>query len=455
MANWELAGDSGLSELYNWLPSVFFQQERWFADREYNNRIELVDTLNFKKIGAANTFVTLNLFKTIPFAGYYYFIPFLITQSTNPKKKIVFEKNGLCFFDAVPTYEYVSLLEQLVETQTSLSTLHGSFQFQSFPGLNQPRLRLSGSTSNSLLFISRNYLIKNFRRVYPGINPELKISSALTKLGSHQIPEVYGFFNYQAENEYTLGILMEMVVNSGTGWERWGRILKKLSTETEELLCEEAGLLGNSLGYLHRDLAVIAREEGGYFKLNSNDLERRIDWLTRDIKERLTGFLEYDLILSKLEDLKTRLLAGNLGAKFRIHGDLHLEQVIKTEAGWVILDFEGEPLKSIPERENFDSPLKDVASMLRSISYRIKGEETEGNQGAVEEKIGSALIDGYLEGCREVSADFLPEEPYFSQLLTLFQIERGVYECFYESQYRPDWLWIPRSGLEKLIYTNC
>lgn len=455
MANWELAGDSGLSELYTSLPAVLFQKERWFADREKNNRIELVDTLKFKKAGAADTFVTLNLFKTIPFAGYYYFIPFLITQSINPKRKIVFKKNGLNFYDPVPTGEYVSLLEQLVDTQTSLSTPHGSFRFQAFPGLNQPRLRISGGTSNSLLFISRNYLIKNFRRVYPGINPELKISSALTKLSSRQTPEVYGFFNYQAENEYTLGILMEMVANSGTGWERWGRILKGRSTETEELLCEEAGLLGNALGYLHRDLAVIARKNGGYSKLNWDDLERRIARLTMDIKKSLTGLLEYDLILSKLEDLKTRLSEGNLGAKFRIHGDLHLEQVIKTEEGWVILDFEGEPLKSIPERENFDSPLKDVASMLRSISYRINGGETEGNRREIEEKIGSLLIEGYLESCRRVSADFLPEEPIFSQLLTLFQIERGVYECFYESQYRPDWLWIPRSGLEKLMYNNC
>lgn len=455
MADWELTGDSGLSELYPSLPAVFFQQERWFADRENNNLIELVDSLKFKKSGITDTFVTLNLFKTIPFAGYYYFIPFLITQSINPKRKIIFEKNGFNFYDAVPTGEYVSLLEQLVETQTSFSTPHGSFRFQAFPGLNRPRLRISGGTSNSLLFISRNYLIKNFRRVYPGINPELKISSALTKLGSRQIPEVYGFFNYQAENEYTLGILMEMLANSGTGWERWGQILKGRPTETEDLLCEEAELLGNALGYLHRDLAVIARENGGYSKLNWNDLERRIARLTTDIKEKLTGFLEDGLIISKLEDLKTRLSDGNLGAQFRIHGDLHLEQVIKTEEGWVILDFEGEPLKSIPERENFDSPLKDVASMLRSISYRINGGETEGNQRKIEEKIGSSLIEGYLESCRQERADFLPEEPFFSRLLTLFQIERGVYECFYESQYRPDWLWIPRSGLEKLIYHNC
>ncbi|MGE5606605.1 MAG: hypothetical protein ACM3YE_13060, partial [Bacteroidota bacterium] len=424
------------------------------GDRDHNNRIELVDALKFIKAGSRDSFVTLNLFKTLPYAGYYYYIPFLITKSADPKREIIFEKNGFYFYDAVPTFEYVSLLEQLVETQTSLSTAHGSFQFGTYRRLNEPRLRLSGGTSNSLLFVTRNYLIKNFRRIYPGVNPELRISSALTKLGSNQIPEVYGFFKYQAQDEYTLGILMEMVVNSGTGWERWGLILKKPSSEMEELLYKEAGQLGNALGYLHRDLAFIAREDGGYSKLNWSDLESRIDQLTTDIKEGLTGLLEFDLILAKLEDIKAGLSKGNLGAKFRIHGDLHLEQVIKTEEGWTILDFEGEPLKSIPERENCDSPLKDLASMLRSISYRIKSGEPNRNQLKTEGKIATGLIDGYLESCREANADFLPDGPHFSRLLSLFQIERAVYECFYESKYRPDWLWIPRTGLEKLIHND-
>lgn len=456
MADWELVGDSGLSELYTPLPAALFQRERWFGDRDNNNGIELVDALKFIKAGSGDRFITLNLFKTVPYAGYYYFIPFLATTSAAPEREVIFEKNGFYFVDAVPTFEYISLLEQLFETQASLSTAHGCFQFQTYRRLNEPRLRLSSSTSNSLLFVTRNYLIKNFRRIYPGVNPEVRISSALTKLGSTQIPEVYGFFNYQAQDEYTLGILMEMVANSGTGWERWGRLLEKekSSSEAVELLFKDARLLGNTLGYLHLDLALLTREEGGYSELKWSDLESRIDQLTRDIKRGLTGLMESDLVRSKLEDLKARLASGSLGAQFRIHGDLHLEQVLKTEDDWVILDFEGEPLKPIPERENFDSPLKDLASILRSVSYRIHSCGTNRNQPEIEEKIAARLIAGYLESCRKANADFLPDEPLFSRLLTLFQIERAVYECLYESKYRPDWLWIPRNGLEKLIHND-
>ena len=449
MIDWELAGDSGLFRLYKSLPAAVFQGERWFADRESENVIELVDSLTFNKAGLSQPIVTLNLFKTKLFAEYYYYIPFLTTKTNDRKQKAIFEKNGFYFYDAVPTGEYVSLLEQLFQHPTTLSAAYGSFQFQPYRNLTGPNLRLTVSTSNSLLFVTRKYLLKNYRRIYPGVNPELKISAALSSLGSDQIPEVYGFFNYQTQNEYTLGILMEAVDNYGTGWERWSRLLKKTSSGNEGQLYHEADLLGANLGLLHRDLATIAKVNGGYFRLSHSDLTGRIEQLRKEIREGPTGIIERDLILHKLTDLQKRLSRGDLGAKFRIHGDLHLEQIIKTADGWKILDFEGEPLKSIPERENCDSPLKDLASMLRSISYRLNDREL--NQKEVELKICSCVSEGYLRSCREVNADFLPDWEGFRCLLSLFQIERAVYECFYESKYRPDWLWIPQMGLAELV----
>ncbi len=455
MAVWEVFEDAVLSELITSLPANLFQQERWFADRELDNHIMMVDSVLFRKPTIVSSVIALNLYKIKPCAEYHYYIPFLISQSPNPEREAIFLKNGFYFYDAVPTYEYVSLLEQLFENQISFSASHGSFIFQHYRDQKEPNLRLIGGTSNSLLFVIRNYLLKSYRRIYPGTNPELKISAALTKLGSNQIPEVYGSFKYQVQMEYTLGIIMEAVDNMGTGWERWGQLLKGSSGEAEEILLEDALLLGKALGFLHRDLATIAREAGDYSELNWADLDKRINRLIVDIRDDLTGILELAPIISKLNSLKKQLSEENLGAKFRIHGDLHLEQVIKTTNGWRILDFEGEPLKPITERENCDSPLKDLASMLRSISYRINGGETaERNCPEIEEQIKSRLVEGYLGSFREVKVDFLPDNDRFGHLLTLLQIERAVYECLYESKYRPDWLWIPRTGLEKLVYCN-
>ncbi len=449
MADWILAGDAGLKELYRTLPAAFFQKERWFADRELQGEIELVDSIQFHQAGSTGSVIAFNLYQTQPLMGYYYNLPFLITQSRNMDREVWFEKSGYYFYDPIPTYEYISLLEGLIQDRASLPASQGTYRFQPYRNLYEPRFHLHGSTSNSLLFVTRGYLLKNYRRIYPGVNPELKIGAALNRLGSKQIPELYGSFNYQAQREYTLGIIMEAVENSGTGWERWGKIFKKPSLETEELLCEEASQLGSALGILHRDLAIIARNDGAYHDFNLADFEKRIEHIVNCVRTDQISLPETDSILLKLTDLKKRLSGSNLGAKYRIHGDLHLEQVIKTADGWRILDFEGEPLKSIPERESYDSPLKDVASLLRSISYRLNW--AEAGHKEIEIKISSSLSQGYLQSCREVKASFLPGPEEFGPLLTFFQIERAVYECLYESKYRPDWLWIPRAGLAKLI----
>lgn len=449
LAFWILTIDSGLQELYSSLPADLFLKERWFADRGIQHEISLVDSVQLLRSEPTKSTLALNLFQTQPSAEYFYFLPFLIRENPLNNREVLFERNGYYFYDAVSTYEYVLLLEELIQNQTSFNSSRGTYQFRSYCNLMEPRLRLHGSTSNSLLFVTRSYLLKNYRRIYPGVNPELKTSYALTKLGSKQIPKIYGFFSYQSQSEYTLGTIMEAVDNTGTGWERWGKFLMSLSPENEKLLCEEAKLLGYSLGILHRDLSVIAGKDGEYRSFKIDDLEIRIENIINNLSNGLSGLPELDSIKIKLTEVKKKLYQKDLGAKFRIHGDLHLEQVIKAVDGWRIIDFEGEPLKSIPERENYDSPLKDLASMLRSISYRLNQEGI--NQREIEVKIGSSLVEGYLRSCRELKADFLPEQDEFFSLLTLFQIERAVYECLYESKYRPDWLWIPHTGLKKLL----
>lgn len=449
MAFWNLTADFGLQQLYASLPADLFLKERWFADRGIQPEIRLVDSVQLLRDGSAKSALTFNLFQTHPSAEYFYFLPFLIRENPINNREVLFEKNGYYFYDAVATPEYVLLLEDLIKDQASLKSPQGIYQFRIYRNLMEPRLNLHGSTSNSLLFVTRKYLLKNYRRIYPGVNPELKTSEALTRLGSKQTPEVYGFFSYKFQAEYTLGILMEAVENFGTGWERWGNYLKSVSLENEQLLCEEAELLGYSLGILHQDLSAIAKENGEYRSFRDDDLEIRIDNIIDHLPNGLTGLPELSPVKVKLTELKKKLFHRNLGAKYRIHGDLHLEQVIKTTDGWRIIDFEGEPLKAISERENNDSPLKDLASMLRSISYRLKQEGI--NRQKTEKMIGSNLVKGYQRSCRELKADFLPEWEMLYVLLTLFQIERAVYECLYESKYRPDWLWIPQTGLNELL----
>jgi maltokinase len=177
-------------------------------------------------------------------------------------------------------------------------------------------------------------------------------------------------------------------------------------------------------------------------------LQERINKLIATAGQELSA-VNLDLIpwiLDKINQIKDQVDTGaGLGRLFHIHGDLHLEQVLKTASTWKVIDFEGEPLKTIAEREALDSPLKDLASLLRSVGYRVH--TATGGSADLENRLQMALVNGY----RECQDDFFPTGANFEPLLNLFQLERVIYELSYEAKYRPEWLSIPLAGLEQLL----
>ena len=459
MKNWLVIHDADLKGVYHSLPPACFRNERWFSDRDAKDSLVLVETLQFQRTGAGKIFFTLNLFDIGEGQGYYYYIPFLIFfGSPWFTREHMFEKDGYYFFDGIETYEYISLLEELWRGSQKAEDSGNQFQFLLYNNyLKNTKFHLHGSTSNSLLFVSNNYLIKNYRRIYPGVNPELKICSALAKMGSDKIPELYGSFQYLRDNEFTLGIVQEVVANNGTCWDIWGDLLKEPGSDT--ILLKQAVSLGEVLADLHGDLASIAEAEGTCGPLDFADIQTRIRAIIQTLEDDLATHLKDDLTqaLDGIRFLFSKLSGKNLGSKFLIHGDLHLEQVLATSTGWKVLDFEGEPLKTIEEREQHDSPLKDLASIFRSVSYRIHLVfDNPDSQAQAESLLLTGLITGYTGICHELKetrarACYLPEEPEFELLLIFFQIERAVYECIYELKCRPDWFHIPFHGLTKLL----
>ena len=148
----------------------------------------------------------------------------------------------------------------------------------------------------------------------------------------------------------------------------------------------------------------------------------------------------------------------DVGSSIRIHGDYHLGQVMRTDAGWFVLDFEGEPSRPVEERRRPSSPLRDVAGMLRSIDYaaavgrreREASAEDDAVAAAWEQRNRDAFLAAYLE--RLAGTPLLPADSHATEmLLTLFELDKAVYEVAYEQAHRPDWVRIPLDAVGRLI----
>jgi trehalose synthase-fused probable maltokinase len=182
------------------------------------------------------------------------------------------------------------------------------------------------------------------------------------------------------------------------------------------------------------------------------DIDEQIERLWLDLPEREV----LEPLSGRGQDVREQLqLLSHIGAGGRVirtHGDLHLGQTMLAERGWVILDFEGEPARPLPERRLKRSPLRDVAGMLRSFSYAAAGARLL--RGATppddwEDRARQAYLEGYHE---TIDAGLLPpgQQPT-QQLLSVFELEKAVYELRYELNNRPDWVGIPVAGILRLI----
>jgi len=150
-----------------------------------------------------------------------------------------------------------------------------------------------------------------------------------------------------------------------------------------------------------------------------------------------------DAVRELLRGLST---VGSVGKRIRHHGDLHLGQALWANGDWLIIDFEGEPARPLPERRLKASPLRDVAGMLRSFTYaaNVTGAGLE-----VEQDARQRFLDAYFEAAR--TSGVLPPRETALRLLAIFELEKAVYELGYELAHRPDWVWIPVAGIRRLL----
>ena len=362
----------------------------------------------------------------------------------------------------------------------TLQGREGTVEFrpvEGFAGLGRElqEARLVGAEqSNTSLVFDDELILKVFRRLEPGINPELEMLRFLTEHGFEHIAALGGWYAYSGGPlSATLGILQEFVSEGEDGWEL---ALQEIADDPDRFLAR-VRLLGEVTGEMHTVLGADTSDPA--FCPETPSVES-LGLLTATVDEEIEAvFLalpeddeQLAPILGRGEEVREQLRmlthAGSIGKVIRTHGDYHLGQTLWSSRGttsglvgaletarggdWIILDFEGEPARALIERRRKRSPLRDVAGMLRSFAYVAIAAELERGTPAPdgwEEQARSQFLEGYLD---TVDPALMPSGSLaIERLLAVFELEKAVYELRYELDNRPDWVRIPVAGIQRLI----
>lgn len=320
----------------------------------------------------------------------------------------------------------------------------------------------SGEQSNSSVAFGEDSLMKIFRKVTPGVNPDIAVHKVLTELGSDHVAALYGWVEIETpgaeEPVMQLAMLQQFLRTATDGWELALSSVRNLlgspelhATDSGGDFAYEATRLGEAVADVHRQLAAS-------FPTESRGPEAAVA-LAAAMNQRLDRALSAVPDLAPHADRVRGVFArvaelGGLEVQ-RIHGDLHLGQTLRTAKGWKIVDFEGEPAKPLAERVLPDSPWRDVAGMLRSFDYAARSIEHSQPGGEADHELADlrrVRVGEWANRNRNYflvayGGDLTVEQRI---LLDAYVADKAVYETVYEARNRPGWLSIPLEALAQI-----
>jgi maltokinase len=372
-------------------------------------------------------------------------------------------------YQVLLTGDEIELGRELVGAMRTRATLRGSdgaVDFHPADGftaldreLRVGRL-IESEQSNSSVVFDDALILKVFRRLEPGINPEVELLRFLAERGFPNVPAFGGAYEYAGGPlSATLGFVQEFVAGGVDGWQL---ALDEIASAPEQFL-DRVSRLGEVTAELHNALASDLSDpafcpedpSAESLALFAAAVDEEVGHVFLSLPEDDESFAP---IAGHEEEVRRQLHilshVGSAGRLIRTHGDFHLGQTLATGDEWMLLDFEGEPARTLTERRRKQSPLRDVAGMLRSFAYVANAAAIHHGTDVPadwEERARKRFLDSYLGA---VDAILLPAgEAATGRLLAMFELEKAVYELRYELDNRPDWIPVSVAGIARLLNT--
>ncbi|MGF1431490.1 maltokinase N-terminal cap-like domain-containing protein [Kitasatospora sp. LaBMicrA B282] len=377
--------------------------------------------------------------------------------------------DGWWLYEASEDPELMGLVLERTQQSRSRSLRLTLTRPGSVPAGLTPRL-LDVEQSNTSVVYGNRLMLKFFRQPQPGAHPEVEVLSALTAGGSTATPRLVGRLH---TGDTVLGVLQEFLPADGSGWDlAVGQAAESLRGQQGSFglggFSADAYALGGSVAQVHRLLA----RHFPCRNLTQQQICRQADELIVRLREAVDTVPQLEPYAGRITELYedfARVASQGRGlAGQRIHGDLHLGQVLRTQTGWKVIDFEGEPGRPTTAQDRPQPVLRDVAGMLRSFEY------------AAEQALGTVLTEDFgrldeplpqsqaarirhsrraqawaVRGRRAFIAGYAAGgsvDPYCHPVvLRAFEADKAVYEAVYEARHRPEWLPIPLTAVHRLV----
>lgn len=411
------AGNTTLDDaLLRWLP-----RQRWFAGRDPRSaRVVWLRTLLTGDPALTHVLVLVDgeLYQLL--LGHRARLPAALADAW------ICDRDGVAVYGATRDAELMSRLPGLLGSR--LAPEPGA----AAPG-DLPARPITTEQSNTSLVYGERYILKLFRRPLPGEHPDVAVHRALAAVGCRHVARLVGSVTEDLDGgPTTLALVQEFLPGAVDAWTL--ATADAARPHVRGTFIGSVRDLGRAVASVHADLARA---------LGATTAPPDVDRMHRRLTDAVARVPELAAVEARVRAAFDRL-RGRATAVQRVHGDLHLGQVLRADERWTLIDFEGEPGAPLTDRNALRTPLQDVASMLRSFDYAAHHRLLD---GAAERAWAARAVAAFCDGYAEVLSD--PRD--HPALLTALELDKAVYEAVYEKSHRPEWTAIPLGAIARRL----